>query len=91
MKRPEIAATSETSRETLGRNTAWFLLSLGMALGLTLLVKEPAFTDSQTYVLFLLFLAALYRLSVSQSRRRDKTSTSSSFRKRSSVSCNKPL
>jgi sodium-dependent dicarboxylate transporter 2/3/5 len=57
MKRPETAATSETSQETPGRNTAWFLLSLGMALGLTFLVKEPAFTDSQTYVLFLLFLA----------------------------------
>lgn len=34
-----------------------FLLSFGLALGLTLLIKEPEFNDSQVYVLFLLFFA----------------------------------
>jgi sodium-dependent dicarboxylate transporter 2/3/5 len=34
-----------------------FLLSLGIALGLTILLKEPGFTDSQVYVIFLLFFA----------------------------------
>jgi solute carrier family 13 (sodium-dependent dicarboxylate transporter), member 2/3/5 len=48
---------STSNPETPGRNTLWLLLSLGVALGLTLLVREPSFDDSQTYVLFLLFLA----------------------------------
>jgi sodium-dependent dicarboxylate transporter 2/3/5 len=34
-----------------------FLISFGIALGLTLLLKEPGFNDSQVYVLFLLFFA----------------------------------
>lgn len=34
-----------------------FLLSFGLALGLTLFLKEPEFNDSQVYVLFLLFFA----------------------------------
>lgn len=34
-----------------------FLLSFAVALGLTLLLKEPNFTDSQVYVIFLLFFA----------------------------------
>ncbi len=34
-----------------------FLLSLFAAAGITLLIKEPGFTDSQVYVLFLLFFA----------------------------------
>ncbi len=34
-----------------------FLLSLFVAIGITLLIKEPGFTDSQVYVLFLLFFA----------------------------------
>jgi len=34
-----------------------FLLSFGIAFGLTLLLKEPGFNDSQVYVLFLLFFA----------------------------------
>jgi sodium-dependent dicarboxylate transporter 2/3/5 len=34
-----------------------FLLSLIAAIGLTLLIKEPGFTDSQAYVIFLLFFA----------------------------------
>ena len=46
-----------SNAETPGRNALWFLLSLGFALGLTLLVREPNFNDSQIYVLFLLFLA----------------------------------
>jgi solute carrier family 13 (sodium-dependent dicarboxylate transporter), member 2/3/5 len=42
---------------TLGKNTVNFLVSLVAALALTLLIREPAFTDSQNYVLFLLFFA----------------------------------
>jgi len=34
-----------------------FLLSFGIALLLTLILKEPSFTDTQVYVLFLLFFA----------------------------------
>ncbi|HOW26646.1 MAG TPA: DASS family sodium-coupled anion symporter [Bacteroidales bacterium] len=34
-----------------------FLLSLFLAVGLTFLIKEPGFNDSQGYVLFLLFFA----------------------------------
>jgi sodium-dependent dicarboxylate transporter 2/3/5 len=34
-----------------------FLLSFGLALGLTLLLKEPEFNDTKVYVLFLLFFA----------------------------------
>jgi solute carrier family 13 (sodium-dependent dicarboxylate transporter), member 2/3/5 len=34
-----------------------FLLSLFVAAGITLLLKEPGFSDSQVYVLFLLFFA----------------------------------
>ncbi len=41
----------------LRKNTALFLLSLGIALCLTFFIREPAFTDSQNYVLFLLFFA----------------------------------
>lgn len=34
-----------------------FLLSLGISLGITFLLKEPGFTDSQVYVIFLLFFS----------------------------------
>ena len=34
-----------------------FVICFFVALGLTILIKEPAFTDSQVYVLFLLFFA----------------------------------
>jgi solute carrier family 13 (sodium-dependent dicarboxylate transporter), member 2/3/5 len=34
-----------------------FLLSFVLALGITFLLKEPGFTDSQVYVIFLLFFA----------------------------------
>jgi solute carrier family 13 (sodium-dependent dicarboxylate transporter), member 2/3/5 len=34
-----------------------FLVSLVLAAGITILIKEPGFTDSQVYVLFLLFFA----------------------------------
>jgi solute carrier family 13 (sodium-dependent dicarboxylate transporter), member 2/3/5 len=39
------------------RNLIKFLLSLVLAAGITILIKEPGFTDSQVYVLFLLFFA----------------------------------
>lgn len=39
------------------KSVIYFLLSLVLALGLTLLVKEPSFTLTQVYVLFLLFFA----------------------------------
>lgn len=34
-----------------------FLISLAVAVGLTFLIKEPGFTDSQVYVIFLLFFS----------------------------------
>jgi sodium-dependent dicarboxylate transporter 2/3/5 len=34
-----------------------FLISLALAIGITLLIKEPDFNDSQVYVLFLLFFS----------------------------------
>ena len=34
-----------------------FLISLMVAIGITLLIKEPDFNDSQVYVLFLLFFS----------------------------------
>jgi len=39
----------------LGKNTLYFLLSLGVALGLQHFLSDPSFNDSQNYVLFLLF------------------------------------
>jgi solute carrier family 13 (sodium-dependent dicarboxylate transporter), member 2/3/5 len=39
------------------KKTILFILSLGIALLLTFLLKEPQFTDSQVYVLFLLFFS----------------------------------
>src|SRR5215510_606038 len=39
------------------RSLIYFTLALLIALGLTWLLKEPTFTDSQVYALFLLFFA----------------------------------
>jgi solute carrier family 13 (sodium-dependent dicarboxylate transporter), member 2/3/5 len=39
------------------RSVLYFIGSFVVALGLTLLLKEPTFTDSQVYVFFLLFFA----------------------------------
>lgn len=39
------------------KNALYFFISLGVALGLTFLISEPSFNDSQNYVLFLLFFA----------------------------------
>jgi len=39
------------------KRTIAFVLSLGTAIALTLLLKEPQFSDSQSYVLFLLIFA----------------------------------
>lgn len=39
------------------KSILFFLLSLSIALGLTFLLKEPGFSDSQVYVIFLLFFA----------------------------------
>jgi sodium-dependent dicarboxylate transporter 2/3/5 len=39
------------------KNVISFILSFVIAFGLTFFLKEPAFTDSQVYVLFLLFFA----------------------------------
>ncbi|MGH7493035.1 MAG: SLC13 family permease [bacterium] len=41
----------------MGKKTGAFLLSIGSALVLTFLLREPQFSDSQTYVLFLLFFS----------------------------------
>ena len=35
----------------------FFIISFAVAIGLALMLKEPSFTDSQVYVLFLLFFA----------------------------------
>jgi len=39
------------------RHVYLFLISFAVAFGLTLLLKEPGFTDSQVYVIFLLFFS----------------------------------
>lgn len=39
------------------RKLIMFLLSLFLSVGITFLIKDPAFADSQVYVLFLLFFA----------------------------------
>lgn len=39
------------------KSVFFFLLSFVISLGLTILLKEPGFTDSQVYVIFLLFFA----------------------------------
>jgi sodium-dependent dicarboxylate transporter 2/3/5 len=50
--------TSEVSqRKKKGRSIYYFLGSIALATGLTFLLKEPSFTDSQVYTLFLLFFA----------------------------------
>jgi solute carrier family 13 (sodium-dependent dicarboxylate transporter), member 2/3/5 len=49
-----------TKSKTIGGRTKsiiYFLLSLFLAAGITFLIKEPGFNDSQVYVLFLLFFA----------------------------------
>lgn len=42
---------------SIGRNLLKFAICLLLALGLQFALREPGFTDSQTYVLFLLFFA----------------------------------
>jgi sodium-dependent dicarboxylate transporter 2/3/5 len=39
------------------KSFSFFILSFALAISLTLLIKEPGFSDSQVYVLFLLFFA----------------------------------
>jgi len=46
-----------TSRPNRLKSIAFFLLSFAVAISLTFLLKEASFTDSQVYVLFLLFFA----------------------------------
>ena len=46
-----------TTKNKRRRSVSLFLGTLVVALGLTFLLKEPQFTDSQIYVLFLLFFA----------------------------------
>jgi sodium-dependent dicarboxylate transporter 2/3/5 len=48
---------SAPAPRSIQRHALYFLLSLALALVLTLLVQEPTFTDSQSYVLFLLLFA----------------------------------
>ena len=40
------------------RSVYLFLISFGIAIGLTFLLKEPEFTDSQVYMIFLLLFSA---------------------------------
>src|SRR6187399_1303434 len=51
----EIKATG--NRERRFKHLYLFLISFAVAIGLTWLLKEPGFTDSQVYVIFLLFFA----------------------------------
>jgi solute carrier family 13 (sodium-dependent dicarboxylate transporter), member 2/3/5 len=56
--RPESSdVPSEGATFSAVRKSVLFVLSLGAALVLTFLIREPQFSDSQTYVLFLLFFA----------------------------------
>src|SRR5262245_38892579 len=41
----------------MGKKTGAFILAMGLALVLTFLLREPQFSDSQSYVLFLLFFS----------------------------------
>ena len=51
-------ATEDISAKSKRRRSIYlFLGSLVVALGLTFILREPGFTDSQVYVLFLLFFA----------------------------------
>jgi sodium-dependent dicarboxylate transporter 2/3/5 len=47
----------EKTGSTRKKSILSFFLSFFVALGITLLLKEPGFTDSQEYVIFLLFFA----------------------------------
>ena len=49
--------TTDTAKKSRRRSIYFFLGSLVVALGLTYLLREPGFTDSQVYVLFLLFFS----------------------------------
>src|SRR6478736_5887931 len=46
-----------TNSQKRSKSIFYFLLSFAIAMGLTFLLKEASFTDSQVYVLFLLFFA----------------------------------
>jgi sodium-dependent dicarboxylate transporter 2/3/5 len=46
-----------SGRHNYRRAILYFILSLAVAIGLTVIFKEPLFTDSQVYVFFLLFFA----------------------------------
>lgn len=56
---PNHSALKTRSTETRKqlKSVYLFLLSFGVALGMTFLLKEPGFTDSQVYVIFLFFFA----------------------------------
>jgi sodium-dependent dicarboxylate transporter 2/3/5 len=47
----------ESGEKNYKRSITYFMVAIGVAIGLTLLLKEPQFTDSQVYVIFLLFFA----------------------------------
>src|SRR5262245_19112339 len=49
--------TAAIAKKKRYRSLLYFTVSLVVALGLTWLVKEPQFTDSQVYVFFLLFFS----------------------------------
>jgi solute carrier family 13 (sodium-dependent dicarboxylate transporter), member 2/3/5 len=55
--RPASASLISSGWSELKKNGLLFGVSLASALGLTILMREPQFSDSQTYVLFLLFFS----------------------------------
>ncbi len=52
-----MSTTSAPANNPRKKAIISFALSFAIAIGLTFILKEPAFTDSQVYVLFLLFFA----------------------------------
>src|SRR5947209_1660908 len=50
-------SNSDVQKKKVRSSVYSFLGSLIVALGLTFVLKEPGFTDSQVYILFLLFFA----------------------------------
>jgi solute carrier family 13 (sodium-dependent dicarboxylate transporter), member 2/3/5 len=49
--------TTDDNKRKINKSVLYFLGSLLLAFGLTFFLKEPGFTDSQVYVIFLLFFA----------------------------------
>src|SRR6187431_2350910 len=49
--------TTAEKNKTGNKNLVFFAVSLFVAIGLTWIIREPSFTEAQTYVLFLLIFS----------------------------------